>query len=125
LQGVKGAPRPYREPGRSARRLGYDAAMEPSTRAARIASVRQFLWTHFPDGRVRNVSDLRHDGQLFTVVRPNRDPIQLMVANEVLEDEGAVPYLDQGLVSLLQNTAETGDGVRLTRQRLGTMTGPV
>jgi hypothetical protein len=99
--------------------------MEPSTRATRIASVRQFLWTHFPDGRVRDVPDLRHDGQLFTVVRPNRDPIQLMVANEVLQDGGDVPYLDQGLVSLLQNTAETGDGVRLTRQRLGTMAGRV
>ena len=99
--------------------------MEPSTRATRIASVRQFLWTSFPDGRVRDGPDPRHDGQLFTVVRPNRAPMLLMVANEVLADGGDVPYLDEGLVSLLQNTAATGHAVRLTRQRLGTMSRPV
>ena len=99
--------------------------MEPSTRATRIASVRQFLWTNFPDGRVRDVPDPRHDGQLFIGVRPNRDPMLLMVANEVLEDGDDVPYLDQGLVSLVENIAETGHAVRITRQRLGTMRRPV
>jgi hypothetical protein len=56
-------------------------------------------------------------------VARERAPIWLSVANEVLDDEGDVPYLDQGLVDLLQDTAESGDGVQLTHQRLSLLGG--
>ena len=92
------------------------------TREAKIASIRQFLWTHFPDCRVRDVPDLRRDGQVFTVAR-DRAPMRLLVANAVLDDAGDVPYLDQGLVELLRDMARSGDGVRLTHQRLSILGG--
>ena len=44
----------------------------------------------------------------FTVAR-DRGSIRLLVTNDVLDDEGDVPYLDQDLVDLLQDTAGPGD----------------
>jgi hypothetical protein len=44
-----------------ARRAAPDslATAPMPTREAKIASIRQFLWTHFPEHRVRDVPDLR------------------------------------------------------------------